>query len=43
MFLMHPLDFGGLNPLLPHHFVRIATRAWGALQRNDWRAAEKDL
>jgi hypothetical protein len=48
MYLSFREDFtspGGnrLNPLLPHHFITIATTAWKALSSNNFKVAEKDL
>lgn len=37
------VDFPGLNPAHPLHFMRICKRCYTALGRNNLKVAEKDL
>jgi len=43
MYISYQDEFKGLNPILPHHFVRIAMRCYSAMGKNNMKVAEKDL
>lgn len=43
MFMAYEDDYSNLNPLLPHHYFKIAYKSYQAMQRNNWKVSEKDM
>uniref|UniRef100_A0A7S0UXB1 Uncharacterized protein n=1 Tax=Polytomella parva TaxID=51329 RepID=A0A7S0UXB1_9CHLO len=43
MYMSYLDDFKRLNPIIPTHYIRIATRCYKALSKNNLKVREKDM